>query len=450
MGVHRNGRQLAPETAEQAVLVSRTTEISQCPIQVFLHEQETPRTLWAEPEEPIIATGGTAATITANGRDRFQAVQTAASRVFEDRDVDRSIPHAARPRLFGGLAFHDDHTDTSPWEGFPAARFDLPAVQLTHMNGGTLLTVNAYSPEADPVSVERELAQTASTLDTPARASPSGTPGVSAIHRIPSKETWHEQVRTALDRISVGTLQKVVLAQSLEAQLNRPIDFASMLKRLGNRYPECTRFLFAPTEAACAFGATPERLISRRGRTVETEALAGSIGRGETPTEDEALAKTLAESNKDRHEHVLVRDAIQDQLEPLASSVTTGPRVVKRLVSVQHLQTTIRARLTKDRHVLSLVEALHPTPAVGGVPPAAAQETIRATESFDRGWYAAPVGWFDGRGNGAFAVAIRSAVANDQLATLFAGAGIVADSDPETEWEEVQLKYRPILDALTS
>jgi len=119
------------------------------------------------------------------------------------------------------------------------------------------------------------------------------------------------------------------------------------------------------------------------------------------------------------------------------------------LATIQHLQTPIEATLEGDRHVLEIVEALHPTPAVGGgVPPDAAWETIRDAEPFDRGWYAAPVGWFDAAGDGEFAVALRSGVASDETVTLFAGNGIVADSDPDDEWDEVQLKFRPILDEL--
>jgi menaquinone-specific isochorismate synthase len=160
------------------------------------------------------------------------------------------------------------------------------------------------------------------------------------------------------------------------------------------------------------------------------------------------LAQELLDSEKNAHEHQLVADAIREQLAPLASSVRTGERSVRRLATVQHLFTPITATLSSDQHVLSLVEALHPTPAVGGLPPERALETIRDTEPFDRGWYAAPVGWFDAAGNGSFAVALRSAVVRETTATLFAGVGIVADSDPDREWDEVQLKYRPILDEL--
>jgi menaquinone-specific isochorismate synthase len=144
----------------------------------------------------------------------------------------------------------------------------------------------------------------------------------------------------------------------------------------------------------------------------------------------------------------VVLEAVRDQLEPYASSVETGERRVRQLATVQHLETPVRAQLDRERHVLDLVETLHPTPAVGGMPQAAALETIRETEAFDRGWYAAPVGWIDAAGDGHFAVAIRSAVARDRSVTLFAGAGIVADSDPDREWGELRLKYRPILDEL--
>jgi menaquinone-specific isochorismate synthase len=154
------------------------------------------------------------------------------------------------------------------------------------------------------------------------------------------------------------------------------------------------------------------------------------------------------QSEKNVHEHDLVAETIRDQLAPFAASVAMGERQVRRLATVQHLWTPITAELGRNYHVLDLVEALHPTPAVGGLPPEAALATIRETEPFDRGWYAAPVGWIDAAGYGSFAVALRSAVASQQKVTAFAGVGIVADSDPDREWDEVQLKYRPILDEL--
>ena len=166
------------------------------------------------------------------------------------------------------------------------------------------------------------------------------------------------------------------------------------------------------------------------------------------PEEDEWLAAELLTDEKNVHEHELVSDAIRDQLAPFAASIRSGDRGIRRLATVQHLETPITAELTTDEHVLTLVEALHPTPAVGGLPPNRALSTIRDTEPFERGWYAAPVGWFDAAGYGSFAVALRSAVAREDVVTLFAGVGVVGDSNPDREWDEVQLKYRPILDEL--
>ncbi len=449
MAVYGDEREQTPEESDNTVLISRSRPVPPATIRVFLAQQPAPRVVWHPPNGPTIAAAGTAATITSNGPARFQSIQQTASDVFAKLDLDQDSPPAARPRLFGGFAFHPDHTPAAPWRGFPSAEFVLPRVQYTRTGTQSTLTINAYRPTATPETVESTLSEAIEALanrPTPATSTP---PGVADIERIPSRQTWRRGVETALDRIAAGTLDKVVLAQALKATLTTPIDPPATLNRLGERYPDCYRFLFAPTEAATMFGATPERLIARQGRSVETEAIAGSIGRGDTPTEDETLAATLRESTKDQHEQSIVVNAIQDQLEPLAVSVRTGDQRVRRLATVQHLQTPIRARLATDQHIISLVEALHPTPAVGGLPPDAAQTTIREAESFKRGWYAAPLGWFDASGNGEFIVAIRSAVSTDRTATLFAGAGIVTDSDPESEWEEVQLKYRPILDALT-
>jgi len=221
-----------------------------------------------------------------------------------------------------------------------------------------------------------------------------------------------------------------------------------VLARLGESYPDCFRFCLEPTPDAAFFGATPERLVTLRGQTVEADGLAGSIGRGETPEEDAELKASIENSEKMAHEHGLVVETIREQLAPLSAEVRIEDRRVRKLANIQHLWTPIEADLRSADHVLSIVEALHPTPAVGGLPPEEALRTIRETETFDRGWYAAPVGWFDAEGDGTFAVGIRSAVTSGKSATLFAGNGIVADSDPDEEYEEVQLKYLPILDEL--
>ncbi len=226
--------------------------------------------------------------------------------------------------------------------------------------------------------------------------------------------------------------------------LAAPPEATAVLRRLARARHGATRFAFRG-RGTTFLGATPERLVRRRGRRVDTEALAGSIARGS------ANAARLLASAKERHEHQLVVDDIVRRLRPLCGGLRL-PAVphVRALRDVQHLATPIAGVLGRRRHVLELVEALHPTPAVGGVPTTAALDWIREHESEPRGWYAAPVGWLDAAGDGEFAVALRSCLLSGHRAHLYAGAGIVADSDPRREYTETELKTRTLLTALAA
>ncbi|MXR51345.1 isochorismate synthase [Halovenus sp. WSH3] len=437
---------------EHAAQTGRPVAVRNCrveapPTRDLLAAIETPRLVWTDRSERIVA-GGAAATVTADGSERFETVRQQATALFETVSVDS--PEAARPRLYGGFAFTDAHTDPggdATWAGFPGAQFVLPAIQVVEADPGAWLTTAATGADATQ-RAETRLDHWRDRLEELPAVESTGPPGISEKTYAPPRADWQREIQEATARIEQGHLQKVVLAQALTARLSEPVTPSDVLVRLGESYPDCFQFLFEPETGGSFFGATPERLVSVDGTTVETEALAGSIGRGETTEEDEWLASQLRDSDKNTHEHDIVVETILDQLAPFADDITTGARQIRKLANVQHLQTPIRADLGEEYHVLDLVEALHPTPAVGGLPPERALETIRETEVFDRGWYAAPVGWFDADGDGTFSVAIRSAVACERQATLFAGAGIVADSDPDQEYDELQLKYRPILDEL--
>ena len=490
--------------AGEPTLVTRTCPVPDVSLRAFLAEREPPRIHWTTPDGCEIAGSGAVARVTADGRNRFDDVREAAEELFADVDAARvppaddeqvsradddrhggeafsprgsdesetpdagsreagplsagppdsgppqaGTPDAARPMLFGGFAFGDNHEPASPWEGFPGAEFVLPALRLTRTDDGTWLTVASAGPEATPDDVVSRLESAREAIsELPSMGPTREPPGVTATERTTTREEWHRQVEAALGRIDRGELTKVVLAQALSVGLSRPIDAPDVLERLRASYPDCYRFLVEPTPEAGFLGAPPERLVALTGDTVETEALAGSVARGETPQADEELAAHLRDSEKIQREHRVVVDTICDQLAPLATAVTVDEQTIRKLTNIQHVQTPIRARMADGVHVLDVVEALHPTPAVGGLPPDAAFETIREAETFDRGWYAAPVGWFDAAGDGEFAVGIRSAVTAGDRATLFAGNGIVAESDPDEEWDEVELKYRPVLDAL--
>jgi menaquinone-specific isochorismate synthase len=177
--------------------------------------------------------------------------------------------------------------------------------------------------------------------------------------------------------------------------------------------------------------------------------LAGSIGRGKTPAEDADLAQELLNSAKNQHEHALVVQSIRRRLASLTNELTMPDEPgILQLGYIQHLFTPIHATLKHADGVLPILQNLHPTPALGGQPRELAMPFISQAEPVPRGWYGAPVGWLDHHLDGAFGVAIRSAITQDRRVWLYAGAGIVADSDPQAEWDETALKFRPMLNAL--
>ena len=178
-------------------------------------------------------------------------------------------------------------------------------------------------------------------------------------------------------------------------------------------------------------------------------ALAGSVQRGTTAAEDTELAAALLASTKDRHEHALVVDALRNLLQPLSSELTIAAEpALLTLSNIQHLYSPVSARLSEQGGILPLLEALHPTPAMGGTPRRLGLNFIQANEPTLRGWYAAPVGWIDSAMDGAFAVAIRSAIVQRERAWAYAGAGIVPDSIPQKEWQETAWKFQPIINAV--
>ena len=223
------------------------------------------------------------------------------------------------------------------------------------------------------------------------------------------------------------------------------------MRRLAGEYPTCTVFAVAQQDA-CFLGATPERLAQAHHGTVSTMALAGSIARGATPEEDRLLGERLRTSPKERAEHAIVVRALRVALAAspdVCSSVTAELEpCLAQLPNVQHLLTPIHAQLAPGKTLLDLVARLHPSPAVAGFPRAAALEVIRQREGFDRGWYGGPLGWLSAAGDGEFVVAIRSGLLRGREAWLYAGCGIVADSDPAAEYAESELKLRPMRSAL--
>ena len=263
--------------------------------------------------------------------------------------------------------------------------------------------------------------------------------------RQPKSDTeWMAAVGSARQSIRDGRLLKVVLARDVVVDHGAPFDARVIARRLADRYPECWTF-------ACEglVGASPELLVERDGSTLHSLTLAGSARRGDDPAADEEAGRELLASRKDRWEHELAVRFVRDTLTRCCSELWVDPEPsLLRLANVQHLATNTHGLLSEPLDAIELAGRLHPGAAICGTPASEALEVIRELEGMDRGHYAAPVGWMDASGNGEWAIALRCAELSGSRARLFAGAGIVAESDPTSELEETRLKLRPILSAL--
>ena len=291
----------------------------------------------------------------------------------------------------------------------------------------------------------------------PALGGPSAPFATAQVMPAPAPEDYARSVATAVQQIRAGALEKVVLARTMQVTADRTLDPVRLAARLRAVDPQAYTFIAPATDAREAHpilpllvGASPELLVSRRGRSVRSTPLAGSAPRSGDPEQDRANADALFASDKNRHEHAIVVDAIAETLQPFCDELTWDLEpVLLETANVWHLATRFEGTLRDPApNVVELVAALHPTPAVCGTPEVVARATIAELEDFDRGGYAGPVGWLDAEGDGEWAIALRCAELVDDRATLFAGAGIVGDSVPDAEVEETDRKFRAFLDSL--
>jgi salicylate biosynthesis isochorismate synthase len=417
--------------------------------ETFLRLGTGPAVFWALPGGPAHAGLGAAHTVVASGAGRFRDIQEGAARLWE-RISATAHPDSAPtvPRLFGGFAFLSEGVPAL-WNDFGEATFVLPRLLYTADEGGARLSVAMAADElrAGAAALYDEARRVLEALDarTPAGTSGEAGPITPTDLRPESVERaeWTRAVASIQRRFEEGVGEKVVAARSRGLRLSRRPDLPDLLGRLARESATAARFAFR-VGAGTFLGATPERLVGRTGSEVRTEALAGTVPAGSPQREARLLA-----SLKDSAEHAYVVRAILEALEPLCERLEypETPRI-QRLRHVVHLQTPFVGRLREPVHILELVRRLHPTPAVGGWPTGSALDWIAREEPGSRGWYAAPVGWFDDRGDGEFGVALRSGLLHGDRAYLYAGAGIVRDSDPAAEFAETEVKLQTMLDAL--
>jgi len=343
----------------------------------------------------------------------------------------------ANARYFGGVAFDHEGIEAKEWAGFGRARFWLPRVTVERENNDWTVAVHLLN--GDTQSARRELEALINHTGAARHASVTG----GSVQHEPNLTQWTQGIHQALGAFAQGDLHKVVLARRSQLSLQSPPDVFSLFKPLSDLQNDTTHFILQPDGGTAFIGCTPERLFSREARTLLTEALAGTRPRAADPEQDDALATSLLQSQKERNEHALVVDHIFQTLQMHCKSLRSADEpAVKRLRNVQHLHTPFEAELNPTTTDAELLAALHPTPAVCGLPVEAARDFIRQQERFGRGWYAGPIGWVSDHA-AEIHVAIRSALVSATHLWAYAGSGIVPGSDPIEEWAEVERKSQP-------
>ena len=407
-----------------------------------------------------------------HGPDRFARVadrwRTLSAAAVAESPGD---PDGGGPVLLGGFAFAPDGGSSPLWRGFAPASMVVPEIALARDSGGepkagggggiraaadglprvrmTLATLASPDDTAEELFARlcarvEELSDVSLPLLDPA---PTGRYEVSSAM---PPEHYEAAVARAAERIREGRIQKIVVARDVEVHAPSDYDPGALLGVLRDAFSSCFVFCVGRGDSTL-IAASPELLVRREGQRVSTMALAGSTRRSADPAVDAHLGERLLRDPSYREEHAIVVRRIERTLNRHAIWVAASPEpTLVRIANIQHLATPIRAQLAAPIEAIELAGMMHPTPAVGGEPVAAALELIPALEGLDRGWYTGPVGWSDAAGDGEFCVALRCALLRGNVAHCYAGNGIVRDSVPHTELGETEIKLAALLPLLSS
>ncbi len=351
-------------------------------------------------------------------------------------------------RYVGGMRFDAIRPRSDHWSSWGASSWSLPRWNLSHEQNQYIFSVTLCRREPSGFSeVLKEAREELEKLVWSDASLPSFSP-LQVLERLdsPDQKGWTERLEQSAQWFAEGSLDKIVWARETCLQCGGQPSPLVWLQEWEERSHDTFLFLFQPAHGVAFVGASPERLYAREGRQILCEALAGTAPRHPNPLEDVRLGAELLASEKNRREQKFVFDRVQALLNDCCSTVHGDwEPALRKLQHVQHLWSELRGDLLDSITDRDLLERLHPTPAVGGQPGELAVELLASGEPFDRGWYAAPVGWIGPEG-AELSVAIRSALVHHENVYLYTGAGIVPGSQPDLEWQELAYKFKTFQD----
>ncbi|MFA7227408.1 MAG: isochorismate synthase [Melioribacteraceae bacterium] len=353
-------------------------------------------------------------------------------------EIISNIKKSDNPFFVGGIKFPSGRPN-EVWNDFAFLQWSIPQILCTRNGEDYFLIINSFEND-----MEKSISQVDSYLSA-RKQDVQDFSHLLSVRKSIGLDEWSSQVRTALELISQKKIDKVVLSRFNEIKLSSSPDLSFQLEQLETGFENCTIFAYK-SGGSIFFGATPEKLFRADNEFIEADALAGSISRGASPDEDKILEDELLHDKKNLAEHKSVVDFIITQLTPVTEKILFDSQpVIKKYSNIQHLYSQIRARLKSGISFFSLLELLYPTPAVCGYPKTEALSIINVIEKFDRGLFAGAVGWFNLEGKAEFSVGIRSALLRKNILLAYAGCGVINGSEPVSEYNEIELKLKPIL-----
>ncbi|GAB2543872.1 isochorismate synthase [Gracilibacillus alcaliphilus] len=431
--------------------VSVTEQIEPIDPIVFFHagsEFSNDRIFWSNADQQVELVGIGQAIYYQDQAASYQAVKKQWLEAIQNSFIVNSFDNVKTgPIAFAGFPFDPEEQTKELWAKFAGSQLIVPTFLLTIEKGQYFVTTTTQvTHDSELDDLLKQLTEQKQQLLQSTQFPPKENQ-IILQHEVDPQQ-WKEMVQKATEEIAAEHVHKVVLARELQVEFSHSCSIAEIIAAL--KEVQDNNYVFAwEKDRTCFIGATPERLVKVDNNHVYSTCLAGTAPRGKTKREDRHLGEELLNDKKNLEEHQFVVDMIRKSVHSFAKYVNIPDKpVLYPLKNLQHLYTPVKAVLEEDYTIVDIIEKLHPTPALCGFPRHNSLAFIRQFEQMERGWYGAPIGWMDSRFNGEFAVAIRSALVDDTHASLFAGCGVLRDSDPHGEYQETAIKFTPMLDAL--